>query len=143
MSGVRGYIFSRPFLGERVPQHVQNIVIRDYCARKKLTYLLSATEYAMSDCYIMLEQTLSDIRNLDGIVCYSLFQLPTNRCHRKAIYERILDNGRQLHFSVESLSILELRDIQRVDDIWEVRTVLPKALSATELTEKYSSSDSI
>ena len=33
--GFRGYIFSRPFMEERVPQHVQNIVIRDYCSKKK------------------------------------------------------------------------------------------------------------
>ena len=29
MKKVRGYNFSRPFMGERVPQHVQNIVIKD------------------------------------------------------------------------------------------------------------------
>ena len=28
MNKVRGYIFSRSFMGERVPQHVQNIVIK-------------------------------------------------------------------------------------------------------------------
>ena len=32
---VRGYIFCRSFMGERAPQHVQNIVIRDYCKKKK------------------------------------------------------------------------------------------------------------
>ena len=45
----RGYIFSRPFMEERVPQHVQNIVIRDYCSKKDIQYLLSATEYAMEN----------------------------------------------------------------------------------------------
>ena len=49
MAGHRGYIFSRPFHGNRVPQHVQNMVIRDYCQRNGLNYLLSATEYAMPD----------------------------------------------------------------------------------------------
>ena len=41
---VRGYIFCRSFMNERVPQHVQNIVIRDYCNKNNLTYLLSSTE---------------------------------------------------------------------------------------------------
>jgi sporadic carbohydrate cluster protein (TIGR04323 family) len=41
----RGYIFSRPFMEERVPQHVQNIVIRDYCTKKGIQYLLSATPF--------------------------------------------------------------------------------------------------
>ena len=35
MKKFRGYIFSRAFQGERVPQHVQNIVIRDFCKKKK------------------------------------------------------------------------------------------------------------
>ena len=30
MKKVRGYNFSRNFMGERVPQHVQNIVIKDF-----------------------------------------------------------------------------------------------------------------
>ena len=41
----RGYIFSRTFMEERVPQHVQNLVIRDYCTIKQLDYLLHVTEY--------------------------------------------------------------------------------------------------
>ena len=44
MKKVRGYVFSRSFLGERVPQHVQNIIIRDYCERKNLHFLISASE---------------------------------------------------------------------------------------------------
>ena len=43
----RGYIFSRPFMGERVPQHVQNIVIRDYCNKKNFNYLLIETSAKM------------------------------------------------------------------------------------------------
>lgn len=35
---LKGYIFSRPFLGERVPQHIQNIVIRDYCIKNNITF---------------------------------------------------------------------------------------------------------
>ena len=35
MKNVKGYNFSRPFFGERVPQHVQNIVIKDFCNKNK------------------------------------------------------------------------------------------------------------
>ena len=74
--GFRGYIFSRPFQGERVPQNVQNLVIRDFAARSRLTYLLSATEYAMPGCFMMLEQVLAELPALEGMICYSIFQLP-------------------------------------------------------------------
>ena len=30
---VKGYNFSREFMGERAPQHVQNIVMQDYCKK--------------------------------------------------------------------------------------------------------------
>ena len=59
--GYRGYVFSRPVDSHRVPQHIQNLVIRDYAARRKLHYLLSATEYAMPGCYLILEQVLADL----------------------------------------------------------------------------------
>ena len=66
--GFRGYIFSRPFMEERVPQHVQNIVIRDYCSKKGIHYLLSATEYAMENSALILRQLINDLPIIDGIV---------------------------------------------------------------------------
>ena len=42
MKNLKGYIFSRKFYDERVPQHIQNLVLRNYCQMNKLNYLLSA-----------------------------------------------------------------------------------------------------
>ena len=58
--GYRGYIASRPVRGTSTPQHVQNLVIRDYAARSGLDFKLSATEYAMDGCYLMLEAVLDE-----------------------------------------------------------------------------------
>ena len=66
--GFRGYISSREFGGQRVPQHIQNLVIRDYCKRKGIDYLLSATELAMPETYIMLTQLREQVDEIDGIV---------------------------------------------------------------------------
>ena len=134
MRGFRGYVSSRVFCKQRVPQHVQNLVIRDYCARRGITYLLSATEYAMPNCYMMLEQTMNDLENLDGIVCYSLFQFPTDRITRLRLFEQILEKERELHFAAESLSICETSHIKRIEDIWSVHAVLPNSLSARNLS---------
>jgi sporadic carbohydrate cluster protein (TIGR04323 family) len=90
MNKVRGYIFSRPFMGERVPQHVQNLVIRDYCERNQLQFLLSATEYAMPNCHLIFEQILSELSGLQGVVAYSLFQLPESEERREHIYKLLL-----------------------------------------------------
>ncbi len=74
--GYRGYVFSRSVDNHRVPQHIQNLVIRDYAARRKLHYLLSATEYAMPNCYLILEQVLDELATLEGVILYSMFMLP-------------------------------------------------------------------
>ena len=60
MKKIKGYIFSRPFLDERAPQHVQNIVIRDYCKKENLHYGLSAVEYAMKNSYKTLHIYMSE-----------------------------------------------------------------------------------
>jgi sporadic carbohydrate cluster protein (TIGR04323 family) len=119
--GYRGYITSRPFFGERAPQHVQNLVIRDYCARRALHYLLSATEYAMAGSAMMLEAVLDELPRLDGIVLYSIFLLPTHPDKRRAIYERTFVAGCSLHGAVEDFPIYTEDDARRVEDLWLVR----------------------
>ena len=66
---VRGYIFSRKFLDERVPQHVQNIVIRDYCKNNNLQYLLSSTEYILEDSHLMMQQLMNEIKKSSNKIC--------------------------------------------------------------------------
>jgi sporadic carbohydrate cluster protein (TIGR04323 family) len=122
---VRGYVFSRPFMGERVPQHVQNLVIRDYCERNGLHYLLSASEYAMEDCHLILKQVLDEMPRLDGAVTYSLFQLPEDASERQEVYSRVLALGRTLHFAVEGLKINNEKDRDRVEILWRIRQTLP------------------
>ena len=72
---VRGYIFSRSFMGERAPQHVQNLVIRDYCKKNNLLYLLSSTEYAMKNCHLMLEQVLDELKSKPQALGYNSEEL--------------------------------------------------------------------
>lgn len=115
--GYRGYVFSRPVDSQRVPQHIQNLVIRDYAARRKLHYLLSATEYAMPDCYLILEQVLSDLPALDGIILYTMFMLPSDAGRRDAIYRRLLEAGGRLHAAVEGFALENEADIERWENI--------------------------
>jgi len=125
---VRGYIFSRTFMGERAPQHVQNIVIRDYCKKNRLSYLLSLTEYAMENCHLMLEQALNELKSLDGIIAYSLFQLPEDKKLRLKVYKKILKLKKEIHFSVEGLKISNQDDVKKIENIWEIKQALPKSL---------------
>ena len=133
MNRIRGYIFSRPFMGERVPQHVQNLVIRDYCARRQLQFLLSATEYAMPGCDLILAQVLDALPEVDGIVAYSLFQLPEGRQGRSRVFQRLLDQGKALHCAVEGLKAGNAQEFDRLETLWQVRQTLPDCLTACSL----------
>lgn len=125
MKNVRGYIFSRPFMGERVPQHVQNLVIRDYCNRNDLQYLLSATEYAMAGSYLIHEQVMNDLADIDGITAYSVFQLPENASHRKKIYQQIINLKKTYHFAVEGLHFSDEQGSDRIEILWQIKKTLP------------------
>ena len=128
MNGVRGYIFSRPFLGERVPQHVQNLVIRDYCTKQGFQYLLSATEYAMANSHLILQQVLDELPKLDGIIFYSLFLLPEDTAERNRVIKIILKKEKTIYFAVEGLSISNIPEYERIETIWQVKKVLPNCL---------------
>ena len=121
MKKVRGYIFSRPFMGERVPQHVQNLVIRDYCNRNDFQYLLSATEYAMAGSYLIHEQIMNDLDGIDGVAAYSVFQLPENASCRKKIYQQIINQKKTYHFAVEGLGFNDEQGSERIEMLWQIK----------------------
>ena len=120
-SGHRGYIGARPLNGSRTPQHVQNIVIRDYAKRKNLQYLLSAVEHIMPGSYMIFEDLLDELPRLNGIICYSIFMLPSDAAKRHEIYDRILREGCDLHGAVEEISLATKDDIGAVEDILMVQ----------------------
>ena len=121
----RGYIFSRPFMEERVPQHVQNIVIRDYCSKKGIQYLLSGTEYAMENSTLILRQLVKDLPSIDGIVAYSIFQMPEDDTERQSIFNSILSSKKEIHFAVEGLSLYDNESYGQIENIWQVKKTIP------------------
>jgi sporadic carbohydrate cluster protein (TIGR04323 family) len=123
--GVRGYIFSRAFMGERIPQRVQNLVIRDYCQRNDLVYLLSATEYAMQRCSMMLKEIMLELDRLEGVVMYSIYQLPKDTSERHDIYTKVTESGSTLHFALEGLKAYNYDTFDRVETLWQIRLMLP------------------
>ena len=50
-------------MGERVPQHVQNIVIRNYCIKNKFQFLLSSVEYKMENSFVMLSEVVNNLKD--------------------------------------------------------------------------------
>jgi len=69
MYEARGYISHKMTNGRSVPQSIQQQVIRNYCEKNGLKFLLSATEFEGQR--IMLNSIKESV-----IVMYSIFQWP-------------------------------------------------------------------
>ena len=115
---LKGYIFSRDFFGERVPQNVQNIVLRDYCKKNKHTFLLSGTEYTFKKSSYILFEILEKLNNYDGILFYSLYQLPEDKEKRKEFFKKIIHKKKQIHFTLENIILKNMKDVDYVEKIF-------------------------
>jgi sporadic carbohydrate cluster protein (TIGR04323 family) len=117
----RGYIATRPVRGDRIPHHVQGLVIRDYAQRMNLICpLLPAVEYAMPGCYMMLESVLKEVPATQGVILYSLFMLPERASRRQHMYDRVFAAGGSLHGALENIALWGHEDTGRVEDIFRV-----------------------
>ncbi len=120
-------------MNERVPQHVQNLVIREYCKKQGLQYLLSATEYAIEGSYLILNQILDELAQLEGIVFYSLFLLPEEKLKRDEITQIILKNNKTIYFALEGLKMSNEKERERIETFWQVRKTLPYCIKKTKI----------
>lgn len=137
MIKVRGYMFSRNFMGERVPQHIQNNIIRNYCIQNNLHYMLSAVEYAMQDCYLILNQVIKEKNNIKGIGFYSMFQLPENDNLRLNLIRATLKRKKTIFFCTERFVLKNFEDMNRINTIWLLKKKLKSCLKDFEVFKKY------
>ena len=112
-------------MGERAPQFIQNLAIRDYCFKNRYNFILSSVEYAMEGSSLILDEIIKKIQSIDGIAFYSLFQLPENEFKRKYIYKKIIENKKSLHFILENLKLNNSSDISKIENIWLIKKTLP------------------
>lgn len=102
MDLARGYIASGEFNGHRVPQHIQNQIVKSYCDSNDLKFVLSRAEYwinGSTDCQLWAALKES----FKHIVFYSIWQLPEREAVRKKVYEYCIQNKITLHFATERM----------------------------------------
>lgn len=119
--GYRGYISSH-MMERSVPQNVQQTVIREYCRRHGLEFMLSATEYCMDGSTMMLKSMLND--KSSGIVFYSIYQLPVDSHKRTSILYHALQSRKRIHFAAEGIKIMSRKDIAKLEDIFLLRSII-------------------
>ena len=98
----RGYIASGEFNGHRIPQHIQNQIVKSYCDSNNLKFVLSRAEYwinGSTDC--QLWAALKE--GYKHIVFYSIWQLPGREMTRNKVYKYCCENKITLHFATEQM----------------------------------------
>lgn len=121
MKNYKGYISSRDCLGTFYPHRVQNIVIRDFCYKKKFNYELSAAEYSIKNSYLVLSEILKEMKNIDGIIAFSIFQLPFDKKKRLDILKKIINKNKNIFFVLERFEVKNYNDIIKLNEIWSIK----------------------
>lgn len=75
----------------------------------------------MPGSYMILEDLLDELPRLNGIICYSIFMLPSDEARRCEIYDRVLREGGDMHAAVEEITLASKADIQAIEDILMVQ----------------------
>lgn len=114
--GWRGYVSSRAINGQLIPQRVQNLVMRTYAGKTGIQYLLSATEYHIPGSFMMLESLYDGLAGLEGLLFYSMHQLPEKPADRRRLYATLRKAGSGLRFALEELSVETAADAGVVED---------------------------
>jgi sporadic carbohydrate cluster protein (TIGR04323 family) len=121
----KGYISSRKLInGEFETQKIQNLVVREACKYNSYDLQLSSVEYIMSDCYMILNSLIKNLKKYDGIVFFSLFQLPLSEKKRKIIYDKFLEKKKTILFANEKLELRNKNDILLCENIIKVAKML-------------------
>ena len=124
MQKVRGYIFSSEFCGQKIPQNVQNLYIRNYCKNNNLHYMLSAVEYSITNSVYILEGLFDEINNVNGVVLYSLYQLPSNNLKRKKFCNKMIKLKKKMFFALENIVVKKKEDFEKIETLWRLKKVL-------------------
>ncbi|MFT6069471.1 MAG: sporadic carbohydrate cluster protein (TIGR04323 family) [Bacteriovoracaceae bacterium] len=121
-SKLQGYIFSRDFSGSFVPQRVQNLVIKNYVTMRGDEFLLSATEYGLKNCYMMLS-ALSKEMTCEGVVLYSVFLLPEDSELRENYLKLFISRGKSVHFALEGIVVDKLEELEGIHNIFFAQSI--------------------
>ena len=73
-------------------------------------------------------QVLKELKNIDGVVAYSLFQLPETNDERKKILINILKKKKEFHFAVEGIKFCKNQDLEKIENLWLIKKALPNCL---------------
>ena len=122
----RGYVSSRKINGNVIPQSLQNLKIRDYANSKKLVFKLSITEHKSKNGFFALNDLKEKISKLDGIIFFSIYQLPEKKTLRKKYLKYFIKRKKKLFFAFKNLELKTIEDINEIEMIFFISKKVAK-----------------
>ena len=59
---------------------------------------MSSVEYSMNNCFFVLEGLVKSLKKYDGVVAYSIFQMPLDQNKRVKIYKEFIKKKKRITF---------------------------------------------
>ena len=125
--GLRGYVTARGFGPYVIPVPVQSLALRDYCARKKMLYVLPGNENCFPHSYLVLEGMVADLSGYEGIVMCSMFMLPQRPERRRTIFQRVFDQACAVHLVLEDFVVASLADVDKLEQLLVIDSLAAQA----------------
>ncbi len=88
---------------------------------------------------MVLAQTINELKKIDGIVAYSIFQLPSNKQKRIEYLKKIINSKKKFYGALEDLKVSNNKDLEKIEEIWDIKNNLqfcPKNISEILKTKK-------
>ena len=77
---------------------------------------------------MILENLTYELNKIEGIIFYSIFQLPNDNLYRKTFYKSIIDNNASLHCAVEGMCLNKNIDIIKWEEILKLNRIIPNEI---------------
>ena len=124
MSSCVGYIFSRFSENDfRYPQHVQNLVNRTYAKELNFDFKLSATEYSLENCYVVLNNLINTDEN-KNIIIFSYNILPDKLSDFYKILRTSITNNKKIYFALEKFNLVSALDLDQLMSIKKINIAM-------------------
>ena len=75
----------------------------------------------MKNSYLVLSEIIQDMKRIDGIVAFSIFQLPSDNKERINILKKIINKKKNIIFVLERFTVKSNKDIIKLNDIWSIK----------------------
>ena len=92
----------------------------------------------MENSHLMLDKVMRGIEGIDGLIFYSIFQLPFEDKLRRKVMFKIIESNRSIHFASEKIILDSVDDAQKIEMMLQVEKFLPFCPSAEDLSLMFS-----